>query len=98
MPQIQINLRETIEVPEGSKIVLARTGLTMGIRLPNGDLIKPWVQYERYVDPDGDGEDIGTSELMDLGVTPDLEFDRDIQQSYGSDGEVEIDDSAIRQD
>lgn len=82
MPVLKVRLTEMVAVPEGTEIVSAPTGNISGIRLPDGTFLKPWTTWEKFApgkedgDPDGD---LNTDELLKLEVTPDIDFEREIE-------------------
>jgi hypothetical protein len=86
MPKITVTVSEEMEVPEGTRVVLAPTGIVSVLRLPDGTEIKPWLAYEK--NPNGDSpEDVESPELYDLGVridSHDLLYDRTVE------GDVEV--------
>ncbi len=96
MPQIKITIEEIVEVPEGTEIVLAPTGVVSGLRLPDDQFIKPWIAYEHFEGRDDSGDpegDLGTDELNELGVYTALDFQREIEVV---EGEVPSDASQIQ--
>lgn len=95
MPHIRVKLADSLEIPEGAEIVLAATGVVSGIRLPNGEFIKPWISWELFpssdddVDPQGDLDEINLSKR---GVFTDLDFEREVEVAAGK---VDVDNSRV---
>lgn len=92
---LEVTATEEISVPEGSVIVLAPTGVVSGIRLPNGQFIKPWIKWELFPDASGAQDAIGDltdDELMARDVHAGLDFEREISVTEGN---VPVDDSAV---
>lgn len=87
MPQIRVTVSEIIQLPEGSTIVYAPTGVFSHVRLPDGTSIKPWTAYEKfapgqeYGDPEGD---VDSDELLQMDVCIDLDFCREVEVVDGS--------------
>ena len=82
MPTIKVTVSEIVDVPEGSVVILAPTGVVSAIRLPDGTEIKPWTGYEI----DGDGEnprDLSYEELSGLDVMTGLDYEREIEVVEG---------------
>lgn len=82
MPVLKVKLTEMIAVPEGTEIVSARTGNISGIRLPDGTFLKPWTTWEKFAPGEEDGDPVGDvtmDELLQLEVTPDIDFEREIE-------------------
>ena len=84
---LRIEISEDIEVPEGSVSVLgrgvARNGLVRsgGIRLPSGEVIKPWITYELLTDASGREvcRDLSHEELEARGMEVLLDYDLTVQ-------------------
>lgn len=92
---LEVTATEEITVPEGSVIVLAPTGIPSGIRLPNGEFLKPWIKWELFPDASGDNDAIGDltdDELIERDVHTGLDFEREISVTEGN---VPVDDSAV---
>ncbi len=67
MKQIKITIEEIIEVPDEVEIELAVTGAPVGIKLSDGRVLKPWLEYFT----DNDEEDlkrVSYQELCDLEI------------------------------
>jgi len=78
MPIIRVTVAEDVEVPEGSVVVLAPTGVVSAIRLPDGAEIKPWITYETDADTDKP-RDLSFEELAALGVDTGLDYSRQVE-------------------
>ena len=67
---ITIHVSQAYTVPRGTKVLLAPTGVISGLKLPTGEVLKPWVVLELYEDAEGKEvcEDLSEDELNDLGV------------------------------
>lgn len=95
MPQIKVTIEEVIDVPEGTEIVLAPTGVTAGIRLPTGQFLKPWIVMEHFAGQDDKEDplgDLGHSELTEFGVIPLIDLERHMEVV---DGEISTDSSRV---
>lgn len=82
MPMLTVTVSEEIEVPEGSLVVLAPTGVVSAIRLPDGTEIKPWITYETGADTDMP-KDLSFDELTEMDVHTGLDYTRTVE------GEIE---------
>lgn len=78
MPILTVTVSEDIEVPEGSVVVLAPTGVVSSIRLPDGTEVKPWITYETGADTD-EPKDLSFDELTQLGVTSGIDYIRTVE-------------------
>jgi len=78
MPIVRVTVAEDVEVPEGSVVVLAPTGVVSAIRLPDGTEIKPWITYEADADTD-QPRDLSFEELAALGVDTGLDYSRQVE-------------------
>jgi len=98
VPRITLTISEEVEVPEGTQIVLAPTGVISGLRLPDGTFLKPCTSYEMYApgeengDPQGDAD---TVDLTALEVHVGLDYDRQIEVT---EGKLETDESQVSVD
>lgn len=96
MPIIEVTAIEEVEIPEGSEIILAETGVVAGIRLPNGGFLKPWINWEQFESSDDNQDalgDLDESELNALDVYTGLDFERLIKVNSG---DVPVDASAVK--
>ena len=96
MPIIEVTTVEEVMIPEGSEIVLAETGVVAGIRLPNGEFLKPWINWELFANSDENEDAIGDldeSELNERDVYTGLDFTRNITVN---EGDVLIDAGAVK--
>lgn len=96
MPIIEVTAVEEVMIPEGSEIVLAETGVVAGIRLPNGEFLKPWINWELFTSSDDNQDAIGDldeDELNQRDVHTGLDFERTISVN---EGDVPIDASAVK--
>ena len=85
MPKIRVIVSEEMEVPEGTTIVLAPSGIVSILRLPDGTEIKPWLTYEKNPDAD-EPQDVCEEELYEMDVRiggADLDYERDVQVVSG---------------
>lgn len=95
MPIIEVTAVERVSIPEGSEIVLAPTGVVAGIRLPNGEFLKPWINWELFASSGADEDakgDLDEDELNQRDVHTGLDFERDIAVT---DGDVPVDANAV---
>src|SRR3546814_16564010 len=86
MPIIEVTTVEEVMIPEGCAIVLAETGVVAGIRLPNGEFLKPWINWELFASSDENEDAIGDldeSELNERDVYTGLDFTRNIAVNEG---------------
>lgn len=93
MPSITVTLTETIEVPEGTKILSSgKTGVALGFQLPDGTFLKPWPSYEVYEDLNADAtiDNATTEDLQNLDVHQALDLERTIDQAEGPVETVEV--------
>lgn len=96
MPIIEVTAIEEVSIPEGSEIVLAPTGVVAGIRLPNGEFLKPWINWELFASSDEGGDAIGDldeNELNQRDMHTGLDFERIIKVN---EGDVPVDESAVK--
>jgi hypothetical protein len=75
MPKIRVTVSEDVEVPEGTVIVRAPTGVISRLRLPDGTEIKPWTVYENVATE----EEISHDDLMQMSVNTGLEYEITIE-------------------
>src|SRR3546814_2921746 len=66
MPIIEATTVEEVMIPEGCEIVLAETGVVAGIRLPNGEFLKPWINWELFASSDENEDAIGDLDESEL--------------------------------
>jgi len=69
---IEIQVTTRLEVPKGATVSIAANGNTNGIKLPCGQVIKPWIAFEK-----NEEEDLTYEELENLGCSYDA-VERDI--------------------
>ncbi len=82
MPTIKVTVSEIVDVPEGSVVVLAPTGVVSAIRLPDGTEIKPWTSYE--IESDGENSrDLSYEQLTGLDVMVGLDYERTVEVVEG---------------
>src|SRR3546814_378281 len=96
MPIIEVTAIEEVSIPEGSEIVLAPTGVVAGIRLPNGEFLKPWINWELFASSDEGGDAIGDldeNELNQRDMHTGLDFEGIIKVN---EGDVPVDESAVK--
>jgi hypothetical protein len=96
MPIIEVSAIEEVSIPEGSEIVLAPTGVVAGIRLPNGEFLKPWINWELFANSDEGGDAIGDLDENELNlrdIHTGLDFERIIAVK---DGDVSVDARAVK--
>lgn len=80
MQTYEVRITETISVPENCEIRYAPSGAVSGLVLPNGKMLKPWIVFEHYDDPDGDPVgDANFEDLVEMGIDIGLDFERDIE-------------------
>ena len=82
MPSITMTVVECIDVPEGSRVLIAPTGAPMGVLLPGGALLRPWIVYEHGKDGD-DPQDLTNDGLIELDVFVDIDIVRDFDGDIG---------------
>src|SRR3546814_15965046 len=73
-------------IPEGCEIVLAETGVVAGVRFPNGEFLKPWINWELFASSDENEDairDLDESELKERDVYTGLDFTRNIAAKGG---------------
>ena len=70
MPDFRITVTETYGAPEGTTLLEDGRGL----RLPTGDIVKPWVVLELNEDHDLTGE-----EMDQLHIDVGLDFERSVE-------------------
>lgn len=68
MKRIRITLVEEIEVPDHVSIETNEHGVTTGLRLKDGRLIRPWVGYEIEPVDGGYNETIHYYDLIQLDI------------------------------
>src|SRR3546814_20424138 len=72
------------------------TGVVAGIRLPNGEFLKPWINWELFASSDEGGDAIGDldeNELNQRDMHTGLDFERIIKVN---EGDVPVDESAVK--
>ena len=75
MPVIRVTVSENVEVPEGTQIVLAPTGVISRLRLPDGTEIKPWTVYENV----NKEQDLSHDDLLQMNIDTGLEYEISIE-------------------
>lgn len=88
MASITLTVTQDYEVPDGTTAVYSEvTGVLVGLRLPDGAFIKPWIIMERYA-PGGENDDpIGDASedaLNEIGVFHGVTCEREIEVSRGT--------------
>lgn len=68
MAEIVVTVSQTIEVPEGSRLVAVPTGDVLKILLPCGTIIRPWISFEATPLNSGDPQDVDYEDLSELDV------------------------------
>lgn len=76
--ELKINVSEIIEVPAGTTIHVAPTGVTPGFELPDGRVIKVWISYE--IEEGNSCRDLTYDELSALGITQGLDVERHVEE------------------
>ena len=75
---VRVTVTEVLHVPVGTEILERENG----VRLPTGEVLKPWITYELQPEDEGkdDHRDLNSNELHELGVDADLEVVRTVEE------------------
>lgn len=77
---VEVNLTNLFGFPQGSVILESYDGQHAGIRLPSGEVVKPWIVFELYRNAAGDEicQDLTDQQIEERGIQNYIELKRRI--------------------
>ncbi|QAY80440.1 hypothetical protein [Sphingosinicella sp. BN140058] len=94
MPKILVTVTQEYDVPEGTEVVLAPTGVVSGLRLPSGNFLKHHIAVEHFEGANDDEDACGDLDEIELNNMDVLTLDGDRVVDVLS-GEVHTDDTRV---